>query len=96
MGPVLNQQKIKELTENLNQVWRSNDQFLKSEFKFQDYQATMKFVNAVAALANTQNHHPTMVVDFNMVQVQLTTHDSGNILTIKDFELARAIDQIPL
>ncbi|MDB3861991.1 4a-hydroxytetrahydrobiopterin dehydratase [Flavobacteriaceae bacterium] len=96
MKSVLNQLKIKELTTNLNQVWRSNNQFLKSEFKFQDYQATMKFVNAVAAHANTQNHHPTMIIDFNTVQIQLTTHDSGNKLTVKDFELARAIDQITL
>ena len=56
----------------------------------------MKFVNAVANLANRKNHHPTMIVSFDKVQVQLTTHDKGNKLTQKDFQLAKAIDKTAL
>ena len=92
----LNQLEIKELTKTLSPVWGIKGGILKCEFKFQDYMTTMKFVNAVAELANRKNHHPTMIVGFDKVQVQLTTHDKGNKLTQKDFELAKAIDKTAL
>lgn len=89
----LNQLEIKKLIKSLSAAWRIKGEILKCEFKFQDYLTTMKFVNAVAKLANMKNHHPTMIVGFDKVQVQLTTHDKGNKLTQKDFELAKAIDK---
>ena len=92
----LNQLEIKELTKTLNPVWVIKGEILKCEFKFQDYLTTMKFVNAVAKLANSKNHHPTMIFGFDKVQVQLTTHDRGNKITQKDFELAKAIDKTVL
>ena len=90
----LNQLEIKELIKNLSPAWRIKGEILKCEFKFRDYLKTMKFVNAVAKIANRMNHHPTMIVDFDKVQVQVTTHDKGNKLAQKDFELAKAIDKI--
>jgi 4a-hydroxytetrahydrobiopterin dehydratase len=51
------------------------------------------FVNSVAQLAENQNHHPTILIDYCKVLIQITTHDAENNLTKKDFELAHSIDQ---
>ena len=92
----LNKIETSKLTKTLSTLWESKGEILKCEFKFQDYLTTMKFVNEVSELAKTQNHHPTMIVGFDKVEIQLTTHDNGNKLTRKDFKLAKAIDQITL
>ena len=92
----LNKIEIRNLTKTLSKLWESKGEILKCEFKFQDYPTTMKFVNKVSELAKTQNHHPTMIVGFDKVEIQLTTHDNGNKLTRKDFKLAKAIDQITM
>ena len=92
----LNKIEIRKLTKTLSTFWESKGEILKCEFKFQDYPTTMKFVNEVSELAKTQNHHPTMIVGFDKVGIQLTTHDNGNKLTRKDFKLAKAIDQITM
>ena len=92
----LNKIEIRKLTKTLSTLWKIKGEILKCEFKFQDYPTTMKFVNEVSELAKTQNHHPTMIVGFDKVEIQLTTHDNGNKLTRKDFKLAKAIDKITL
>tara|TARA_B100000886_G_scaffold307964_1_gene241334 strand:+ start:384 stop:677 length:294 start_codon:yes stop_codon:yes gene_type:complete len=92
----LNKIETSKLTKTLSTLWESKGEILKCEFKFQDYLTTMKFVNEVSELAKTQNHHPTMIVGFDKVEIQLTTHDNGNKLTRKDFKLAKAIDQITM
>ena len=92
----LNKIEIRQLTKALSPVWDSKGETLKCEFKFQDYPTTMKFVNKVSELAKTQNHHPKMIVGFDKVEIQLTTHDNGNKLTQKDFKLAKSIDQITI
>tara|TARA_Y100000031_G_C8025056_1_gene294456 strand:+ start:180 stop:455 length:276 start_codon:yes stop_codon:yes gene_type:complete len=67
---------------------------LKRVFEFKGFLKTMSFVNAVAWEANTVMHHPDMEVSFNKCVINITTHDSGNTLTEKDFELAKRIDQL--
>jgi 4a-hydroxytetrahydrobiopterin dehydratase len=47
----------------------------------------------VAELAEKHNHHPDWRNSYNRVSIQLTTHDKGGI-TEKDYELAKAIDNI--
>lgn len=48
----------------------------------------------VAFAAEKLNHHPDWSNVWNTVEIHLTTHDAGNIVTEKDRKLAKAIDEI--
>ena len=63
-------------------------------FKFKDFSHTMKFVDAVAALAEEEDHHPEMHVSYSKVIVELSTHAIGG-LSENDFILAAKIDRLP-
>lgn len=58
-----------------------------------DFDASIAFVNAIAAAANAANHHPELAISWNVVTVRLSTHDAGGI-TERDFALARTIDEL--
>jgi 4a-hydroxytetrahydrobiopterin dehydratase len=63
------------------------------ELKFADFSEAWGFMNRVALLAESQNHHPDWSNVWNTVRITLTTHDAGG-LTDKDVTLARAIDAL--
>jgi 4a-hydroxytetrahydrobiopterin dehydratase len=64
---------------------------IEKEFHFKSYLKNIAFVNAVAWIANKDNHHPDLIVKYNSCKVILTTHDQGG-LSQKDFEMAKKID----
>src|ERR1035437_5045033 len=70
--------------------WARNGETISRAFAFKDFPAAMKFVNAVAELAEQAQHHPDVDIRWNKVTLAFTTHDAGG-LTEKDFELARQI-----
>jgi len=72
--------------------WARHGEIISRTFAFKDFPAAMKFVNAVAELAEQAQHHPDVDIRWNKVTLALTTHDAGG-LTEKDFELARQLDR---
>lgn len=56
-----------------------------------DFKAAMAFVNQVADLAESRNHHPDIAISWNKVTLRLSTHSAGG-LTGNDVDLAREID----
>lgn len=66
---------------------------LQRTFAFPDFLATMAFVNAVAHIANTQDHHPDMQVSYNRCTLRWNTH-SVQGLSINDFICAAQADLI--
>lgn len=73
--------------------WRREEQTISRSYEFADFVAAMKFVNAVASLAEQAQHHPDIDVRWNKVTLALSTHDAGG-LTQKDFALARQCDSL--
>ncbi|MBI3876926.1 MAG: 4a-hydroxytetrahydrobiopterin dehydratase [Verrucomicrobia bacterium] len=73
--------------------WRKRGANIKRTFAFKDFVAAMKFVNAVARVAEKNNHHPDIDIRWNRVTLALSTHSEGG-LTVNDFSLARGIDRI--
>jgi len=73
--------------------WRKRRAVIRRTFEFADFAAAMKFVNAVARLAEKAGHHPEIEIRWNRVTLVLTTHDAGG-LTAKDFELAARLDRL--
>lgn len=51
-------------------------------------------MTSVAMLAEKADHHPTWTNTWNTVEIWLSTHDAGNVVTNKDKDLAEKIDAI--
>ena len=49
------------------------------EFRFKDYYRTMSFVNALAHMANVEDHHPDLSVHYDRCVVRYSTHDVGGL-----------------
>ncbi len=79
---------------NLPSGWEIKDNHLQKTFEFKTFLKTMSFVNAVAWVANAQNHHPEMIVNFNKCVIRTTTHDANNTVSEKDYQLAEAIEKL--
>jgi 4a-hydroxytetrahydrobiopterin dehydratase len=62
-------------------------------FQFRDFSEAWGFMNRVALLAESQNHHPEWSNVWNRVRIELSTHDAGG-LTANDVKLAGAIDAL--
>lgn len=74
-------------------LWQRQAQSIARTFQFKDFPAAMKFVNAVAEIAEQFQHHPDIDIRWNKVTLLLTTHDAG-CLTEKDFAIARRCDAL--
>jgi 4a-hydroxytetrahydrobiopterin dehydratase len=64
---------------------------LKRAYKFRDFYRTMSFVNAVAHIANVEDHHPDLELGYNYCRVTYATHAIG-ALSQNDFICAAKID----
>ena len=73
--------------------WRKQGRTITRTCQFKDFPAAIRFVNAVARLAEKAWHHPDIDIRWNKVTLVLTTHDAGG-LTKKDFDLAQRFDRI--
>jgi 4a-hydroxytetrahydrobiopterin dehydratase len=68
---------------------------IRREFAFKDFYRTMSFVNALAHVANIEDHHPDLEVGYNYCRFLFTTHANKG-LSDNDFICAAKIDRIPL
>jgi 4a-hydroxytetrahydrobiopterin dehydratase len=69
------------------------DVAIEKTFTFTNYFETIAFVNALAFVAHTQDHHPDLSVHYNRCVVRFNTHDVGG-LSATDFECARQADAL--
>ena len=72
--------------------WELSDNVLQKKYSFKSFKGSMAFVNKVAELADSVDHHPDIIINYNRVILKLTTHSQGGI-TDKDFNLAQMIDR---
>lgn len=75
-------------------MWQEENNRLVKTFHFADFVEAFGFMTRVALLAEKSNHHPTWSNTWNVVRIELSTHDAGNRITEKDHALAKAIDQL--
>ena len=66
---------------------------LQRDYTFKDFYRTMSFVNALAHVANSEDHHPDLAIGYNYCRVRYTTHAVGG-LTENDFICAAKIDRL--
>lgn len=68
---------------------------LHAALSFKNFAQVMLFVNAVAHLAESADHHPDLFIhDWSKLHITLSTHSAGGI-TDKDFALIAQIDALP-
>ena len=81
----------------LSSAWAltHNAHALEREFSFKDFYRTMSFVNALAHVANIEDHHPDLQVGYNHCRITFTTHAIKG-LSENDFVCAAKVDLIPL
>jgi pterin-4a-carbinolamine dehydratase len=65
---------------------------LKKEFCFKDFIGAMAFVNYVAAIAESEQHHPAILISYSKVKMTLFTH-AINGLSENDFIMAAKINE---
>ena len=93
----LSEVKARDLMRELAPQWQlaSDARSIRREFKFRDFYRTMSFVNALAHVANIEDHHPDLEVGYNYCHVVFTTHAIGG-LSDNDFICAAKSDAIAL
>jgi 4a-hydroxytetrahydrobiopterin dehydratase len=75
-------------------MWKEKNKTLNKKFKFKDFSEAFAFMTRVALEAEKMNHHPKWTNVYNEVEIWLSTHDAGDIITEKDKKLAKKIDAI--
>lgn len=75
-------------------MWEEKDNSLYRRFEFKDFSEAFAFMTRVALAAEKMNHHPKWTNVWNVVEVWLSTHDAGDVVTDKDRSLAKKIDAL--
>ncbi len=75
-------------------MWEQKDNKLYRKFMFKDFSEAFAFMTRVAIEAEKANHHPEWKNVYNTVEIWLSTHDAGNVVTAKDEKLAQKIDAL--
>jgi 4a-hydroxytetrahydrobiopterin dehydratase len=93
--PALTPAEAKKYLARLDPAWvlPVDGRQIRREFRFKDFFRTMSFVNALAHIANIEDHHPDLEVGYNYCNVRFTTHAIKG-LSENDFICAAKIDRI--
>ena len=83
------------INEHLAQTpgWALNQGAIEKTYRFADYHRTIAFVNALAWVANAEDHHPDLQVSYGQCTVRFNTH-SVNGISINDFICAAKLDAL--
>jgi len=75
-------------------AWQETENKLYRKIQFKDFNAAFAFMTRVALAAEKMDHHPEWKNVWNTVEIWLSTHDAGDIVTDRDRKLADRIDKI--
>ncbi|MET0395014.1 MAG: 4a-hydroxytetrahydrobiopterin dehydratase [Chitinophagaceae bacterium] len=73
-------------------MWTEEKNKLYRKITFKDFSEAFAFMTRVALIAEKMDHHPEWKNVYNTVELWLSTHDAGDVVTEKDRKLATAID----
>ena len=92
MATLIAQNQVKEMMKRVPE-WDTNKKAIDRTFEFDDFAQAIDFVNAVAEIADEEEHHPDIDIRYNKVRLSLSTHSEGG-LTELDFQVAEKIDTL--
>jgi 4a-hydroxytetrahydrobiopterin dehydratase len=73
-------------------MWEEKDSKLYRKFQFKNFSEAFAFMTRVALAAEKMDHHPKWTNEYNQLEIWLSTHDAGDVVTEKDKKLASIID----
>ena len=74
--------------------WKEANNKLYRKLEFKNFSEAFAFMTRVALAAEKMDHHPLWTNVYNTIEIWLSTHDAGDIVTTKDRELAKKIDAL--
>ena len=89
----LNEGEVSSLLKNLKGWELIEGKKITKAFKFKDFIEVKYFIDLIAVIAEEQNHHPGISLDYNKLNIVLWTHAAKG-LTDNDFILTKAVDQL--
>ena len=93
MSITMTDAEINERLQNLS-GWTREGGAIQKVYELDTYTAGLVFASAVGAICEGLNHHPDMLIGYKKVTVKLSTHDIGNAISQRDFEVAEAIERL--
>jgi 4a-hydroxytetrahydrobiopterin dehydratase len=75
-------------------MWKEENNKLHKQFEFKDFSEAFAFMTRVALAAEKMDHHPKWTNEYNKLDIWLSSHDAGDIVTHKDKRLSEIIDKI--
>jgi 4a-hydroxytetrahydrobiopterin dehydratase len=75
-------------------MWEEKNNKLYKKFQFKNFSEAFAFMTQVAIEAEKMDHHPLWTNVYNTVEIWLSTHSAGDIVTDKDKKLAAKIDTL--
>lgn len=73
-------------------MWEEKNNTLYRKFQFKNFSEAFAFMTRVALEAEKMDHHPDWSNVYNTVEIRLSTHSAGDVVTDKDRKLAQKID----
>jgi 4a-hydroxytetrahydrobiopterin dehydratase len=73
-------------------MWEEKNNKLYKKFEFKNFSEAFAFMTRVALAAEKMDHHPKWTNEYNKLEIWLSTHDAGDVVTDKDRKLAKIID----
>ncbi len=92
MSAVLSETEIQQALQKLL-GWKKNGSAIERNFQFTNFLQAMDFVNQIAEVAESLNHHPDIRISYNKVTLALVSHDSGGV-TQRDIRMAGRINEL--
>ncbi len=75
-------------------MWEEKNNTLYRKFQFKNFSEAFAFMTRVALEAEKMDHHPDWSNVYDTVEIRLSTHSAGNVVTDKDRKLAQKIDSL--
>jgi len=86
---------LQEINQEMSELdgWALTGSSIEKNFSFGNFKEAIAFVNGVGEIAEKNNHHPDIMINYDQVRLSLTTHSESG-LSKKDFEVAKEIDNL--
>jgi 4a-hydroxytetrahydrobiopterin dehydratase len=94
-APLVPDDKQIQLLDDLDgwDIDHSGTSKLNKEFKFINYEDSVKFVNLIVDLAESENHHPKIILEWGSVNLEWWSHKIKG-LHMNDFICAAKSDEL--
>lgn len=89
---ILSEESLKTALETIP-TWVQVDNTIERTYELESFSKAVGFVNGIASYAESKDHHPDILIQFNKVTLRLTTC-SEKAITDLDIEVAKYFDFI--